>query len=397
LQYPSQHHIIQLPLKGEDGRVWAWFTANGLWILIWSIVALVILVVSLQRVEDRIEQAGKKEPSVLHRRLRLCLRVLIGVSLGFVAIAAVAVVSSDQGAAAVVNRQTIETWFLEHGPYIIAVLAIAYLLYRLARLLMPKMAAGWVSQGGRGRRAREEVEKRRQTLGAVLTRWVTALIVVVAVLMILSEVGISITPVLATAGVAGIVIGFGAQGVVKDLLRGTFIVAQNLYNKGDVVKVAGITGLVEDVSVWRTTMRDLDGIVHTIPSGEITTVSNYTKEWSRVNLNIPVAYGEDLDRVTEVINRVAEELANDDTFGPMIIGTPKVLRVDSFGDSGIEIKVLGETKPLKQWDVAGELRKRIKKAFDIEGIEIPWPHVKLYFGGTPPPGVPRSSPKRGDS
>jgi moderate conductance mechanosensitive channel len=101
--------------------------------------------------------------------------------------------------------------------------------------------------------------------------------------------------------------------------------------------------------------------------------------------------------VTEVINRVAEELANDDTFGPMIIGTPKVLRVDSFGDSGIEIKVLGETKPLKQWDVAGELRKRIKKAFDIEGIEIPWPHVKLYFGGTPPPGVPRSSPKRGDS
>ncbi len=377
--------------------MWAWFTANGLWILIWSIVALVILVVSLQRVEDRIEQAGKKEPSVLHRRLRLCLRVLIGVSLGFVAIAAVAVVSSDQGAAAVVNRQTIETWFLEHGPYIIAVLAIAYLLYRLARLLMPKMAAGWVSQGGRGRRAREEVEKRRQTLGAVLTRWVTALIVVVAVLMILSEVGISITPVLATAGVAGIVIGFGAQGVVKDLLRGTFIVAQNLYNKGDVVKVAGITGLVEDVSVWRTTMRDLDGIVHTIPSGEITTVSNYTKEWSRVNLNIPVAYGEDLDRVTEVINRVAEELANDDTFGPMIIGTPKVLRVDSFGDSGIEIKVLGETKPLKQWDVAGELRKRIKKAFDIEGIEIPWPHVKLYFGGTPPPGVPRSSPKRGDS
>jgi small-conductance mechanosensitive channel len=397
LQYPSQHHIIQLPQKGEDGRVWAWFTANGLWILIWSIVALVILVVSLQRVEDRIEQAGKKEPSVLHRRLRLCLRVLIGVSLGFVAIAAVAVVSSDQGAAAVVNRQTIETWFLEHGPYIIAVLAIAYLLYRLSGLLMPKMAARWVSQRGRGRRAREEVEKRRQTLGAVLTRWVTALIVVVAVLMILSEVGISITPVLATAGVAGIVIGFGAQGVVKDLLRGTFIVAQNLYNKGDVVKVAGITGLVEDVSVWRTTMRDLDGIVHTIPSGEITTVSNYTKEWSRVNLNIPVAYGEDLDRVTEVINRVAEELANDDTFGPMIIGTPKVLRVDSFGDSGIEIKVLGETKPLKQWDVAGELRKRIKKAFDIEGIEIPWPHVKLYFGGTPPPGVPRSSPKRGDS
>jgi len=371
--------------------VWAWFTANGLWILIWSIVALIILVVSLHRVEDRIDLAETKKPSPFHRRVRLSLRILIGVCLGFISIAAVAIVGSEEGAAAMVNRQTIEKWFLSHGPYIIAVMAIAYLLYRLARLLMPRMAGRWVSQRGRGRRAREEVEKRRQTLSAVLARWVTVLIVVVAILMILSEVGISITPVLATAGVAGIVIGFGAQGVVKDLLRGTFIVSQNLYNKGDVVKVAGITGLVEDVSVWRTTMRDLDGIVHTIPSGEITTVSNYTKEWSRVNLNIPVAYGEDLDRVTEVINRVAEELAQDTTFGPMIIGTPKVLRVDNFGDSGIELKVLGETKPLKQWDVAGELRKRIKKAFDEEGIEIPWPHLKLYFGDTPPPGVSRSS------
>ena len=371
--------------------MWAWFTANGLWILIWSIVVLIILVVLLHRVEDKIDLAETKKPSPFHRRLRLSLRVLIGVCLGFVAIAAVAIVGSEEGAAAMVNRQTIEGWFLSHGPYIIAVLAIAYLLYRLARLLMPRMAGRWVSQRGRGRRARDEVEKRRQTLSAVLSRWVTVLIVVVALLMILSEVGVSITPLLATAGVAGIVIGFGAQTVVKDLLRGTFIVAQNLYNKGDVVQVAGVTGLVEDVSVWRTTMRDLDGIVHTIPSSEITTVSNYTQEWSRVNLNIPVAYGEDLDRVTEVINRVGEELAQDTTFGPMIIGTPKVLRVHNFGDSGIELKVLGETKPLKQWDVAGELRKRIKKAFDEEGIEIPWPHLKLYFGDTPPPGVSRSS------
>jgi small conductance mechanosensitive channel len=175
------------------------------------------------------------------------------------------------------------------------------------------------------------------------------------------------------------------------MLRGTFIVAQNLYNKGDVVQVAGKTGLVEDVSVWRTVMRDLDGIVHTIPSSEITTVSNYTKEWSRVNLDIPVAYGEDLDRVTEVINRVGAELAEDKVFGAMITGAPRVLRVNNFGDSGIEIKVLGETKPLKQWDVAGELRKRIKKAFDEAGIEIPWPHVKLYFGGAVPPPPPGQS------
>ena len=376
--------------------MWAWFSFNGLWVLIWSIVGLIVLVVLLHRVDDKIDLAEEEKPRPLHLRLRLALRILIGVCLGFIGVAAAAVVGSSQGIAAMVTRQTIENWFLDHGPFILAILAIAYVLYRVARFLMPKMAERWVGQRGKGRRAREEVEKRRHTLSAVLTRWTTALIVVVAILMILSEVGVSITPVLATAGVAGIVIGFGAQSVVKDLLRGTFIVAQNLYNKGDVVKVAGVTGLVEDVSIWRTTMRDLDGIVHTIPSGEITTVSNYTKEWSRVNLNIPVAYGEDLDRVTEVINRVAEELAHDTTFGPMIIGTPRVLRVDNFGDSGIEIKVLGETKPLKQWDVAGELRKRIKKAFDSEGIEIPWPHLKLYFGDTPPE-VSRTSRKRSDS
>jgi len=365
--------------------MWAWFMLNGLWVLIWSVVALIIFVVLLHRIQDKIEgTAEQKEPRLLLLRMRLASRIFIGICLGFVAIAAVAIVGSEEGAAAMVTRQTIESWFLEHGPYIIAVLAIAYLLYRLTRLLMPKMAGRWDSQRGRGRRAREELGKRRHTLSGVLNRWATILIVVVAILMILSEIGISVTPLLATAGVAGIVIGFGAQGVVKDMLRGIFIVSQNLYNSGDVVKVAGITGLVEDVSVWRTTMRDLDGIVHTIPSGEITTVSNYTKEWSRVNLNIPVAYGEDLDHVTEVINRVGIELAKDEVFGPMIIGTPRVLRVDNFGDSGIEIKVLGETKPSKQWDVMGELRKRIKKAFDEEGIEIPWPHIKLYFGETIP-------------
>ena len=366
--------------------MWAWFTLNSLWILIWSVVALIILVVLLHRIEDKIEDSAEQgKSSPFHMRIRLALRIIIGVCLGVVVVAAVSVVGSHQGASGIVTRQTIENWFLEHGPYILAILAIAYLLYRLVRLLMPKMAERWVSQRGRGRRAREELEKRRQTLSGVLSRWITILIVVVAILMILSQVGISITPVLATAGVAGIVIGFGAQSVIRDMLRGIFIVSQNLYNKGDVVRIAGISGLVEDVSVWRTVMRDLDGIVHTIPSGEITTVSNYTKEWSRVNLNIPVAYGENLDHVIDVINRVGEEMAQDKTFGPMILGTPKVLRVDNFGDSGIEIKVLGKTKPLKQWDVMGELRKRIKEAFDKEGIEIPWPHVKLYFGDSSRP------------
>ena len=364
--------------------MWQWLTANGLGILIWSIAVLVALVIIMHRIEDRIEKkAARKESGKRYRRRLLAIRVLIWTCSTFIGLAAAAVVTSRQGIEGMVTQEAVEVWFLEHGGYVLAIASIAYLFYRLARAFIPRIADRWVKEVGKGRQAREERIKRSHTLGSVLTGSATAVIVLVAVLMILSKVGISITPILAAAGVVGIAIGFGAQSLIRDILRGFLILTQNQYNKGDVVRIAGITGLVEEVTIMRTVMRDLDGIVHSIPSGEISTSSNYTKEWSRVNIDIRVAYGEDLDHVTEVINRVGAELAEDDTFGPMITAAPKVLRVNNFGESGIEIKVLGETKALMQWDVTGELRKRVKKAFDREGIEIPWPHVKLYFGDGP--------------
>jgi small conductance mechanosensitive channel len=189
---------------------------------------------------------------------------------------------------------------------------------------------------------------------------------------------------LAGLGVAGIAIGFGAQSLVRDLINGIFILLENQYGIGDVVTAAGISGLVEEVNLRRTILRDLDGIVHTIPNGEIRIASNFTKDYSRVNLNIPVAYGEDLDHVIAVINRIGKELAQDPAWQDLILKPPQVLRVDNFGDSGIEIKVLGDTRPIRQWDVMGELRRRLKKVFDEEGIEIPWPHTKVYFGNLPP-------------
>jgi len=151
---------------------------------------------------------------------------------------------------------------------------------------------------------------------------------------------------------------------------------------GDVVRIADIAGLVEEVHLRKTVLRDLDGIVHHIPNGEIKTASNFTRHFSRVNLNISVAYGTDLDQAISVINRVGQELAADENWRERIITTPQVLRVDNLGDSGIDIKILGDVKPIEQWGIMGELRKRVKKAFDEEGIEIPWPHVKLYFGPT---------------
>jgi small-conductance mechanosensitive channel len=220
--------------------------------------------------------------------------------------------------------------------------------------------------------------------------------VVVGLLTILPEFGVNIGALLAGAGLVGLAVGFGAQSLVKDVISGLFILVENQYGKGDVVNVAGVGGVVEDVNLRRTVVRDLDGAVHSIPNGEVAVSSNLTRQWSRVNMNVGVAYGEDLDRVMAVINRVGQELAQDPDFAPLIIGAPRALRVDDFGDSGIEIKILGETQPIRQWDVMGELRKRLKRAFDDEGIEIPFPHRVLVTRGAKATDVaaPAVSPEK---
>ena len=278
----------------------------------------------------------------------------------------------------------VSTWLLEHGITIFIILVATYIAYRVARALMHRSITKYVQIRGKGRRAQEELAKRSQTLSSVLTSTIGIILVFIALFMVLSELDVDIGPLLAGAGVIGIAVGFGAQSLIKDLLGGMFILLEDQYNKGDVVKVAGIAGMVVEVNLRRTILRDLDGIVHSIPNGNITTSSNYTRDWARVNLDVSVGYGEDLDRVTEVINRVGKELAEDKYFGPLIKKPPQMLRVNKFGDSGIDIKIVGEVQPMKQWEVTGELRKRLKKAFDEEGIEIPWPHIKLFFGNQQP-------------
>ena len=205
-------------------------------------------------------------------------------------------------------------------------------------------------------------------------------ILVIVLLMLLSEVGIDIGPVLAGFGIAGIAVGFGAQYLIRDLIAGVFVTMENQYRVGDVARIADIAGLVEEITLRKTVLRDLDGIVHHVPNGEIRVASNYTRHFSRVNLNVSVAYGTNLDHAISVINRVGQELAEDKDWSKRMVKAPQVLRVDSLGESGIDIKILGDVKPLEQWAIMGELRLRLKKAFDNEGIEIPWPHTKVYFG-----------------
>jgi small conductance mechanosensitive channel len=274
-------------------------------------------------------------------------------------------------------------WLKDSGVSILITIAIAAAIYFVLRRVIPPIIKRTVVQRMKGQ-LEEEIKQRSNTLSSVLIKTGVIIIVIFALFTILPEFGINIAAILTGFGVIGIAIGFGAQSLIRDYLSGIFILLEDQYDVGDVVRIAGIAGLVEEVGLRRTILRDLDGIVHSIPNSEVKTASNFTKMYSRVNLNISVAYGENLDHVIKVINKVCEEMANDPKWKADFITTPQVLRVDNLGNSGIDIKILGDTKPIRQWDVMGELRLRLKRTFDAEGIEIPWPHTKVYFGNAIP-------------
>lgn len=227
-----------------------------------------------------------------------------------------------------------------------------------------------------------ELERRVNTIARLIVKVGGTVIVVIAVLMALSEFGVDVGPAIAGLGVAGIAVGFGAQTLIRDWLAGIFIVLENQYNEGDVVRIAGVDGVVEDLSLRRTTLRDLDGTVHTVPNGAIVVASNLTRLWARVNLDVAVAYDTDIDAATAVINQVGEELHADPEWGPRMLEPPKVVRVAGVGDSQVTLKVLGQVKPAEQWAVAGELRKRILAAFSKAGIKIPFPHRVVVRQGS---------------
>jgi small conductance mechanosensitive channel len=274
-------------------------------------------------------------------------------------------------------------WFMQHGVRILVIIAIFVTLFFILRHFVPLLVKRAISRQMKGQ-LEEEIKKRCATLSSALVDICGIIIAIIAICTILPEFGVNITALIAGLGIAGLAIGLGAQSLIKDLLAGIFMLLEDWYRVGDVVNVAGIGGLVEEIGLRRTVLRDLDGIVHSIPNGEIKTASNFTKGYSRVNLNISVAYGEDLDHVIEVINRVCQKMAEEPGWKADFVSTPRVLRVDNLGHSGIDIKILGDTKPSRQWDVTGELRLRIKRTFDEEGIEIPWPHTKVYFGNSLP-------------
>jgi small conductance mechanosensitive channel len=197
------------------------------------------------------------------------------------------------------------------------------------------------------------------------------LLVLIVIMMVLNEIGLSVGPLLAGAGILGLAVGFGGQYLIRDFFTGFFMIIENQYRIGDVVSLDQTSGLVENISLRMTTLRDLDGTVHYVPHGDIKRVANLSMDFARINLNVRVAYQTHLEKAIEVINNTGNELAADPQWKAYILKAPQFLRVDDFIESGVVLKILGETVPLKQWEVTGELRKRIKVAFEKNGIEMP--------------------------
>lgn len=267
-------------------------------------------------------------------------------------------------------------WLLNHGIRIVFIAVFAYILIRILNKFIERAVR--LAVVADSQISPDSEKKREETLIHIFKFTIKVVIWIIAGLMILEEFGVQIAPILAAAGIVGIAFGFGGQYLIKDIISGLFIILENQYRIGDIVAFDKVSGLVENITLRKTTLRDMDGTVHHIPHGEVKTVSNYSKDFSRINLNVGIAYNSDLEKVIRLVNKVGQELFNDDNFKEMLVTPPQFLRVDNLEDSSVVIKIVADTKPLKQWELTGELRKRLLIAFNKEGIEIPFPQRVVH-------------------
>lgn len=234
----------------------------------------------------------------------------------------------------------------------------------------------------------EEV-KRAATLGRVFRYIASVIISLITVTLILSELGISIAPILGAAGVVGVAVGFGAQSLVKDYFTGFFLLLENQIRQGDVIQAGGKAGVVEEITLRFVRMRDYDGNVHFVPNGTITTVTNMTRGHAHAVVDVGVAYRENVDQALEIMRQTGAELRADPAFAAKILEDVEIVGVEAWADSAVVLRCRFKVAPIEQWGVRREYLRRLKHAFDVAGIEIPFPHLTLYPGqnkdGASPP------------
>lgn len=317
-----------------------------------------------QRFPGLTKRAGLYRPT-MKKAIDLVIFVLAGVAI---------LEGWDAGLVSSLNTET-RAGLLRSAGTIILVLIVCIAVWELTASGIARVLSGTNADG-----TVREASSRTKTLLPLLRRAILAALVVFGGLIVLSELGIDIAPLLAGAGVVGLAIGFGSQALVRDVITGLFILIEDTVSVGDVVTAGGHTGVVEDLSIRTIRLRDVEGSVHIIPFGDVTSVINLTKDYSFALVDIGVAYREDTDHVSDVIRAVAEEMRADPAWSPVVLEPIEIFGVNELADSAVIIRTRIKTPPVKQWGVKRELLRRIKKRFDAEGIEIPFPHTTVYFG-----------------
>ena len=350
-----------------------------------TVISALILIVAhlatlgLHRAVERgfaLRDEIKERFPTLEARANRYLPVLHRIMRGIVHILAALALLQTWGVEAVGWLQTPFGQRLMQGAFSIAVVVVvALLVWEAASAAIER----YLSSVGRDGKTVQR-SARSRTLLPLLRNFLAVLLAVLVTLIVLSELGVNIGPLLAGAGVIGLAIGFGSQKLVQDVINGAFILFEDAISVGDVVTVAGNTGTVEALSIRALRLRDLSGAVHTIPFSTVETVTNLTKDYSYYVFELGVAYREDTDEVTEVLRQISAGMEADAEYGPMILAPLEVLGVDQFADSAVILKARVKTVPVKQWYVGREFNRRIKLRFDEEGIEMPFPHTTLYFG-----------------
>ncbi len=270
----------------------------------------------------------------------------------------------------------LRAWAITHMPKIIIILLGMWVTIRIARFAGNRIKTA--SEDDDPSRQSER-EKRAETLVNIMNITVKLVTLAIGTLMIVREIGIDIGPLLAGAGIIGLAVGFGSQALVKDVVTGFFILIENQFRVGDVIRAAGHDGLVEKITLRTTILRDLEGVVHIIPNGEVGTVSNLTYIWSKAVIDIGVDYRANIDRAMAIMLDEAQQMAAEDSWRKEIVEEPQMLGVQSFADSSVVLRLVFKTLPQSQWAVGREYRRRIKNRFDAEGIVIPFPQTTISF------------------
>jgi len=275
----------------------------------------------------------------------------------------------------------VQEWMLLELPVIFGLIIGLLVVLRIAKYAIKRFNKTLLKHAVKKEKVDAlEAEKRINTLMGIVWDIVKIIMIAIVAMILLQKIGVNIAPILASAGIIGLAVGFGAQELVKDFISGFFILLENQVRTGDIAIINGTSGLVEDIRLRTITLRDLSGVVHIFQNGKIDSLSNRTKVWSAAVFDIGVAYKEDAQQVMDIMKTTGEQLKLDPEFQDKIIEPIEILGLDQFADSAQVIKARLKTKPSMQWIVTREYNKRLKVAFDNENIEIPFPHTTIYWG-----------------